>query len=67
MDEANLAPGFIVTFPYTYGQVFLLPAVDAGAQSLTLDFTYEFLLQVAPNSRDYAKQTARDSFTVALV
>jgi hypothetical protein len=67
VDEANIGPGFIVTFPYTYGQVFLLPAVDAGAQSLTLDFTYEFLLQVAPNSRDYAKQTARDSFTVALV
>lgn len=66
VDEANITPGFLVTFPYTYGQVFLVPAVDVGAQSLTLDFTYEFLLQVSPTSHDFTKQTARDSITVPL-
>ena len=64
MDEATINPGFIVTSPFTYGQVFVVPAVDSGGQSLTIDFTYEFLLLVS--SRDYAKQTARDSITVPL-
>jgi len=63
-DEASISPGFIVTSPFTYGQVFVIPAVDGGGQSLTIDFTYEFLLLVS--SRDYAKQTARDSITVPL-
>lgn len=66
VDTANISPGFIVTFPYTYGQVFVIPAVDSGATTLTLDFTYEFLLQVTPSSKDYAKQTGRDSLTIAL-
>ncbi len=65
-DSANISPGFIVTFPYAYGQVFSIPAVDEGATTLTIDFTYEFLLQVAPNSKDYAKQTGRDSLTISL-
>jgi hypothetical protein len=66
VDTANISPGFIVTFPYTYGQVFVIPSVDTGATSITIDFTYEFLLQVTPSSKDYAKQSARDSLTIAL-
>jgi hypothetical protein len=66
LDEANISPGFIVTAPNSYGQIFVVPAVDSGALYLTIDFTYEFLLQVSPKSRDYEKQTARDSITVPL-
>lgn len=64
VDTANITPGFIVTFPYTYGQDFVVPALDEGATSVTLDFTYEFLLQVAKDSRDYYKQTAIDTLVV---
>lgn len=66
VDTANISPGYIVTSPYSYGQVFTIPSVDDGATSVTIDFTYEFLLQVTPNSKDYAKQTARDSLTIAI-
>lgn len=65
-DTANISPGFIVTSPYTYGQDFVIPALDEGATSVTLDFTYEFLLQVSKNSRDYYKQTAIDSLVVPI-
>jgi hypothetical protein len=66
VDIANITPGFIVTFPYRYGQVFVIPAVDSGAKVITVDFSYEFLLQVAPNARDYSKQTARDTLVIPL-
>lgn len=66
VDTANISPGFIVTFPYTYGQDFVVPALDEGATSVTLDFTYEFLLQVSKDSRDYYKQTAIDSLVVPI-
>ena len=64
VDTANISPGFIVTFPYTYGQDFVVPSLDEGATSVTLDFTYEFLLQVSKDSRDYYKQTAIDTLVV---
>ena len=66
VDTANISPGFIVTFPYTYGQDFVVPALDEGATSVTLDFTYEFLLQVGKDSKDYYKQTAIDSLIVPI-
>lgn len=66
VDTANISPGFIVTFPYTYGQDFVVPALDEGATSVTLDFTYEFLLQVSKDSRDYYKQTAIDTLVVPI-
>lgn len=66
VDTTNLSPGYIVTFPYTYGQVFVVPVVDTGAVSITIDFNYELVLQVTPNSKDYEKHTARDTLTIAL-
>ncbi len=66
VDTANISPGFIVTFPYTYGQEFVVPALDEGATSVTLDFTYEFLLQLSKDSRDYYKQAAVDSLVVPI-
>ena len=55
-----------MTFPYTYGQDFVVPSLDEGATSVTLDFTYEFLLQVSKDSRDYYKQTAIDTLVVPI-
>ena len=55
-----------MTFPYTYGQDFVVPALDDGATSVTLDFTYEFLLQVSKDSRDFYKQTAIDTLVVPI-
>jgi hypothetical protein len=66
VDTANISPGFIVTAPYTYGQDFAIPALDQGATSVTLGFSYEFLLQVSKDSKDYYKQTAIDTLVVPL-
>ncbi|MFB2599485.1 hypothetical protein ACEXQE_16960 [Herbiconiux sp. P17] len=65
-DQASVAPGYLVKDPYSYSQTFVLPALDPAATSVTLSFTYEILLQSAPDSTDYAKQTATDHLTVAI-
>jgi hypothetical protein len=65
-DQASVAPGYLVKDPYSYSQTFVLPALDPAATSVTLSFTYEILLQSAPDSSDYAKQTATDQLTVAI-
>ena len=45
-DTANISPGFIVTFPNTYNQIFSLPAVDS-LEHLDQDrLTYELVLEV---------------------
>jgi hypothetical protein len=65
-DQASVAPGYYIKAPYSYSQTFILPALDPAATSVTLSFTYEILLQTAPGSGDYAKQTAADQLTVAI-
>jgi hypothetical protein len=65
-DQASVAPGYYIKSPYSYSQTFIIPALDPAATSITLSFTYELLLQTAPGSGDYAKQTAADSLTVAI-
>lgn len=66
VDQSNSGQGYYVKSPYTYQQTFILPALDPKATSITIDFTYEFLLQTAPASNDYAKQTATDTLTIAI-
>jgi hypothetical protein len=65
-DQAAVQPGYYIKAPYSYSQTFILPALDPAATSVTLSFTYEILLQTAPGSNDYAKQTATDQLTVAI-
>jgi hypothetical protein len=65
-DQASVAPGYYIKAPYSYSQTFILPAFDPAATSVTLSFTYEILLQTAPGSGDYAKQTAADTLTIAI-
>ena len=58
VDKADISPGFLVTFPSSYTEVFLLPSLPDEATRLTIDFRYELLfLQPRSNPRDFAKQT----------
>jgi hypothetical protein len=66
IDKSDLANGYFMKAPYSYGQTFVLPAIDPAATSLTLSFTYELLIQTTPTSATYAKQTASDQLTVAI-
>ena len=65
-DNANVAPGYFISSPYSYSQSFVLPAVDEAATSVQLTITYELLLQTTPTSSEYAKQTATDTLTIAI-
>ncbi|MGY4859419.1 hypothetical protein [Cryobacterium sp. AP23] len=66
IDESGLANGYFMKAPYSYGQTFVLPAIDPAATSITLSFTYELLIQTTPTSSTYAKQTASDQIVVAV-
>lgn len=67
-DTSGINPGFIVTFPNTYNQRFLLPATSEVATRVAIDFTYEFVLQVNKDSdgRNFSKQVATDTILVPL-
>jgi hypothetical protein len=43
VDRADISPGFFVTSPSSYTQVFLLPSLPDEATRLTIDFRYELL------------------------
>ena len=64
-DQSN-APGYLVLSPYSYSQTFNVGEVPAEATFVTLQFTYEYLVQATPTSEEYAKQTASDTLTVAI-
>lgn len=64
-DQGN-PPGYLVLSPYSYSQTFNVGEVPADATFVTLQFTYEYLLQTTPTSSEFAKQTASDSITVAI-
>lgn len=66
VDQASVAPGYLVLDPYSYSQTFIVPPVDGAATSLELTMKYELLLQSTPTSSDYAKQTAVDTLSIAI-
>jgi len=66
VDQSSVANGYFMKAPYSYGQTFVLPAVDPTATSVTFSFTYELLIQTTPTSTSFAKQTASDQITVAI-
>lgn len=66
VDQANVTPGYPVLSPYSYSQTFNVGEVPASATFVTLQFTYEYLVQTTPTSSEYAKQTATDTLTVAI-
>lgn len=65
-DSATTNPGYLVLDPYSYSQTFQVGPTPDAATYVTLEFTYEFLVQSTPTSTDYAKQTASDTLTVAI-
>lgn len=66
IDSATVAPGYLVLSPYSYAQTFNVGPVPAEATHVTLQFTYDFLVQTTPTSSEYAKQSVTDTVTVAL-
>ncbi|WP_292826681.1 hypothetical protein [Microbacterium sp.] len=67
VDSATTSPGYLVLDPYSYSQTFTVGPTPKGATYVSLEFTYEFLVQATPTSSDYAKQTATDTITVAIM
>lgn len=66
VDTANLSPGYLVTFPYSYDQSFAIPALDDAATAVQLEFKYEVVSLVDKKSKDYTKQTANDTVRIPL-
>ncbi|MCK8608267.1 hypothetical protein [Agromyces sp. C10] len=66
VDQATVAPGYLILDPYSYSQTVTLPAVDPTAIAIQVDLRYELLQQSTPQSNDYAKQTAVDTLTIAI-
>jgi hypothetical protein len=66
VDKADVNPGFLVTSPSSYTQVFVLPSLPVGATKMTIDFRYEMLvLQPQSAPRDFSKRTATDTLTIS--
>ena len=65
-DSATISPGYLIKSPYSYSQTFTVPAIDPKATSATFSLTFELLVQSAPGSSNYAKQTATDQIVVAI-
>lgn len=66
VDASTVSPGYLVLDPYSYSQTFNVGPVPDEATYVTLQFSYDFLVQTTPTSNEYAKQTASDTITVAL-
>jgi hypothetical protein len=66
VDRADVNPGFLVTSPSSYTQIFVLPSLPDEATKLTIDFRYEMLvLQPQSNPRDFSKRTATDTLVIS--
>lgn len=67
-DSADLNPGFIVTTPNTYNESLALPPLDSGSMWMTVDLTYELVMEVerTKQGRDFAKQVVTDTLTIPL-
>lgn len=64
-DAANISPGYIISPPATYTQVFLLPPTAADVRTLAVDLRFEtLLLQPKSNPRDFSKLTLNDRLTI---
>lgn len=67
-DSADVNPGFIVTTPNTYNESLALPPLDTGSMWMTVDLTYELVMEVnrTKQNRDFAKEVATDTLTIPL-
>ena len=60
VDGSNINPGYLVTSPNEYVQVFGVPPVDRTARNLTLVVKLEFVTLVDKKAKDYTKRTVTD-------
>jgi hypothetical protein len=66
VDRADISPGFLVTRPSSYTQVFVLPPLPDEATKLTIDFSYELLvLQPRSSPRDFSQEVATDTIVIS--
>jgi hypothetical protein len=66
VDRAEISPGFLVTSPSSYTEVFILPALPDEATRFTIDFRYELLfLQPRSDPRDFGKYSATDTIVIS--
>jgi hypothetical protein len=66
IDQSSVTPGYLVLSPYSYSQTFNVGDVPDAATFVTIQFTYDYLVQTTPTSAEYAKQTASDTLTIAI-
>jgi hypothetical protein len=66
VDQSTQTAGYPVLAPYSYSQTFNVGELPSQATFVTLQFTFEFLVQTTPTSNEYAKQTTTDTLTVAI-
>ena len=66
-DTADVKPGYLVTKPSSFQQVFSIPAAPEGSTAVQMTITYELLIQAAPDSKTYLRQATSDTFQVPLV
>lgn len=66
-DSADVKPGYLITKPSSFQQVFSLSAAPAGSTAVQVTVTYELLIQSAPDSKTYLRQATSDTFQVPLV
>ena len=67
VDKADISPGFLLTTPSSYTEVFVLPPLAEEATKLTIDFRYEILImQPGSGTRDFAKRTTTDTLVLSI-
>lgn len=66
-DTSDVRPGYLITKPSSFQQVFSLPAAPDGSTALQITITYELLIQSAPDSTTYLRQATSDTFQVPLI
>lgn len=67
VDQSTVSPGYLVLAPYSYSNSFNIGTVPDDATFVTVQFVFDFLVQTTPTSSEYAKQSAVDTLTIAIV
>ena len=57
---------FVITPPFSYGSAFMLPAQPASARGASVELEYDLLVETAPGSHQYYRQTVLDHLHLRL-
>jgi hypothetical protein len=58
---------FVITPPYSYGSVLIMPAEPAAAHTATISIQFDLLIETAPKSGTYFRQTVLDTLPITFV